>query len=379
MSVEQRRAVEELSACRTAALGGRIEECSCCGTREYLYNSCRNRHCPKCQAGCRASWLEREAGHLLPGVEYHHLVFTLPAEVAELARANPRLIYSLLFDAASATVREVAADPKHLGAQVGLTAVLHTWGQTLSLHPHLHVMATGGGLSCNRRGEVIGEESAVVWKSCRSGFFLPVRVLSALFKGKFLAGLSEARQQGKLLHPPGGPSSSAALLRPMAWSSWLAEQRKLDWVVYSQPPSAGAEVVLKYLARYTYRVAISNSRLLSVSDEEVTFSYKDYRQEGKQREMTLSVEEFARRFLQHVLPGGFVRVRHYGLLANRGRQEKLRTCRRLLLAEPARVRQAADDNEEGQPRRCPACGGGVMLLVGVVMARVPAGTREDSS
>jgi hypothetical protein len=378
LTPEQRRAVEELSACRTAELGGRIEECSCCGTREYLYNSCRNRHCPKCQAGCRAEWLEREAGHLLPA-EYHHLVFTLPAEVAELARHSPRLIYSLLFDAASATVREVAADPKHLGAQVGLTAVLHTWGQTLSLHPHLHVMATGGGLSCDRTGEI---DERPAWKSCRPGFFLPVRVLSALFKGKFLAGLSQAREQGKL-HLDG--SSARALSDPAAWSSWLARQRALDWVVYSQPPSAGAEVVLKYLARYTYRVAISNGRLSHVSDSEVTFSYKDYRQEGKQREMTLSLEEFARRFLQHVLPRGFVRVRHYGLLANRGREEKLRTCRRLLLAEPARVRRrgAADegDDEEGQPRRCQACGGGVMLVVEVLLARVKvrAGRREDSS
>jgi hypothetical protein len=370
LSAEQRRVVEELSVCRTAELGGRIEQCSCCGAREYLYNSCRNRHCPKCQAGCRAEWLDREAGYLLP-VEYHHLVFTLPAEVAELARHDPRLIYSLLFEAASQTVREVAADPKHLGAQVGLTAVLHTWGQTLSLHPHLHVMATGGGLSCNRRGEI--DESAV-WKGCRPGFFLPVRVLSALFRGKFLAGLCEAREQGKL--HPGGPS--AALLCPVAWSSWLARQRGLDWVVYSQPPSAGAEVVLKYLARYTYRVAISNSRLSHVSDEEVTFSYKDYRQEGKQRSMTLSLEEFARRFLQHVLPRGFVRVRHYGLLANRGREQKLRACRRLLLAEAARVRQAAGASEE-EPRRCPVCGEGVMRVVEAIARQPQARGQEGDS
>jgi hypothetical protein len=371
LTAEQRRAVEELSACRTAQLGGRIEECSCCGAREYLYNSCRNRHCPKCQAGCRASWLEREAGYLLP-VEYHHLVFTLPAEVAELARQNPRLIYSLLFEAASQTVREVAADPKHLGAQVGLTAVLHTWGQTLTLHPHLHVMATGGGLSCDRRGEI--DDERPVWRSCRPGFFLPVRVLSALFKGKFLAGLCGARGQGKLHE---GSANAALLLCPVAWSAWLARQRGLDWVVYSQPPSAGAEVVLKYLARYTYRVAISNSRLLHVGESEVTFGYKDYRQEGKQRQMTLSVEEFARRFLQHVLPRGFVRVRHYGLLANRGREEKLRTCRRLLLAEPARAARAAGSEEEG-PRRCPVCGAGEMLGAGLI-GRVPAAARRQDS
>jgi hypothetical protein len=367
LTPQQHRAVEELSACRTAALGGRIEECSCCGAREYLYNSCRNRHCPKCQASCRASWLDREAGYLLP-VEYHHLVFTLPAEVAELARHEPRLIYSLLFEAASQAVREVAADPKHLGAQVGLTAVLHTWGQTLTLHPHLHVMATGGGLSCDRTGEI--DESAV-WKGCRPGFFLPVRVLSALFKGKFLAGLGQAKEQGKL--HLGGANQS--LSDPTAWSRWLARQRGLCWVVYSQPPSAGAEVVLKYLARYTYRVAISNGRLLSVSDEEVTFGYKDYRHGGRQRQMTLSVEEFARRFLQHVLPRGFVRVRHYGLLANRGREQKLGLCRRLLLAEPVRARAAVADDDE-QPRRCCACGVGSMRVVELIGR---AASRQDSS
>lgn len=351
-------------------MGGRVEQCPCCGLREHLYNSCRDRHCPKCQAGQRAAWLQREAGCLLP-VEYHHLVFTLPAEVAELARHDPRLVYGLLFEAASATVREVAADPKRLGAQVGLTAVLHTWGQTLGLHPHLHVLATGGGLSCNRSGEV---DELPVWKRCRPGFFLPVRVLSALFRGKFLAGLDEARQRGELQLA----GTTGELACPAAWARWLARQRGTDWVVYSQPPSAGPEVVLKYLARYTYRVAISNSRLLRVSDEDVAFSYKDYRREGKQREMTLSLEELARRFLQHVLPSGFVRVRHYGLLANRGREEKLRLCRRLLLAEAVRGRQVAAAEEEG-PRRCPACKEGVMEVVEVIGRRPGAGRELDSS
>jgi hypothetical protein len=247
--------------------------------------------------------------------------------------------------------------------------VLHTWGQTLSLHPHLHVMATGGGLSCNRRGEL---DERPTWKGCRRGFFLPVRVPSALFKGKFLAGLSQATAQGKL-HLSGANQS---LSDPAAWSSWLARQRELDWVVYSQPPTAGAGVVLKYLARYTYRVAISNSRLLSVSDEEVTFSYKDYRHEGRQRQMTLSLSEFSRRFLQHVLPRGFVRVRHYGLLANRGREQKLRACRRLLLAEPARL--AAGVAEE-QPRRCPVCGEGVMLVVETTGRQPRARLQEQDS
>jgi hypothetical protein len=327
----------------------------------YLYNSCRNRHCPKCQAGCRAAWLEREASYLLP-VEYHHLVFTLPASVAELARDNARLIYTLLFEAASGAVQEVAADPRHLGAQVGLTAVLHTWGQTLSLHPHLHLMATGGGLSCAARG-VLG--APPVWKSCRPGFFLPVRVLSRLFRGKFLAGLSAAHEQGKLRRA----GSGAAEACPRAWSRWLAQQRSQDWVVYSQPPSAGAEVVLKYLARYTYRVALSNSRLVRVSDEEVTFTYKDYRQRGQSKELTLSVAEFARRFLQHILPRGFVRVRHYGLLANRGREEKLRACRRLLLkqsvAPPVALPAASPTEQRG---RCSVCGQGVMVVVELLPA-----------
>jgi hypothetical protein len=370
LRIEERRAISDLSACRTAALGGRAEQCSHCSAREYRYNSCRNRHCPKCQGAARALWLDREAGCLLP-VEYHHVVFTLPAEVASLARHEPRLIYGLLFTAASAAVRAVAADPKHLGAQVGLTAVLHTWGQTLSLHPHLHVLASGGGLSCNARGEVDEEP---VWKSCRPGFFLPVRVLGALFRGKFLAGLEEARQQGQLRL--GG--SAAGLACPEAWARWLARQRQTGWVVYSKPPCAGPEVVLKYLARYTHRVAISNGRLVRVSDREVTFRYKDYRRDGQQREMTLSLQEFARRFLQHVLPRGLVRVRHYGLLANRGREGKLHTCRRLLLAGAVKSQPKAGTVEEG-PRRCAVCQAGQMRVVELISRRPPAGPPPDSS
>ena len=295
---EQRQAVRDLSACRTAKLGGRIEECSACGKREHRYNSCGNRHCPVCQGSCRAAWLKREASHLLP-VEYHHLVFTLPAKAGQLARRNPRLIYGLLFAAASVAVLEMAADPKHLGAQPGLTAVLHTWGQTLTLHPHLHVMASGGGLSCNRAGKV---DPKPLWRSCRRGFFLPVRALSRLFRGKFLAGLREAQQRGELRLEREGQGSEA-------FEELLGELYAQEWVVYSKPPTAGPVVVLKYRARYTYRVAISNKRLVKVTDEEVTFEYKDYRRNGKKAEMTLSGEEFARRFLQHVLPKGFVRVR----------------------------------------------------------------------
>jgi hypothetical protein len=355
LTAAQRQALRALAACRTAELGGQIEQCSCCGRTEYVYHSCRNRHCPKCQANQRAAWLEREAGFLLP-VEYHHLVFTLPQPLGPLAVGNPRPVYGLLFAAASAAVAELAADPRYLGAQVGLVAVLHTWGQTLSLHPHLHVLATGGGLSCDRRG-VIDERPG--WRSCRPGFFLPVRVLSALFRGKFLAGLRQAQQQGQLRLPP-------ELARPGAWPALLAELSGQDWVVYSQPPCAGAEVVLKYLARYVQRVALSNGRLVRADDQTVTFRYKDYRQRGRVKEMTLSLEEFARRFLQHVLPRGLVRVRHYGLLANRGREAKLRTCRRLLLAQaaigPRGVAAAAGVEETSG--RCRACGQGVMVVVG---------------
>lgn len=362
LTAEQRRVVADLSSCRTPALGGRLEQCSACGRQEYRYNSCRNRHCPRCQGSRRAAWLEREAGYLLP-VEYHHVVFTLPAALAELARRRPRLVYGLLLSASSAAVLELAADPKYLGAQVGLVSMLHTWGQTLSLHPHVHVLATGGGLSCNRRGEV---DEQPCWRWCRRGFFLPVRVLSRLFRGKFLAGLRQAL---------------AGEERPGELSSWLAELSSPEWVVYSQPPAAGASVVLKYLARYVHRVAISNNRLMSVTDETVTFAYKDYRQGGRQKELTLSGTEFARRFVQHVLPRGFVRVRHYGLLANRGREEKLTLCRRLLRVEALTV--AVVLLAESPPRCCVVCGEGWMEVVRLLPREDRAGVvslvGEDSS
>lgn len=367
LTPQQERLIRDLAACRTAALGGQLEECSACGRQEYRYHSCRNRHCPTCQGNCRAAWLEREAGCLLP-VEYHHVIFTLPHEVGELARANPRRVYGLLFEAASAATLEMAADPKHLGAQVGLTAVLHTWGQTLTLHPHLHVLATGGGLSCDRQGRV---EEDPVWRGCPAGFFLPVRALSRLFRGKFLAGLEQARQDGELRLP-------VELRGERQWATWLAAQYRRDWVVYSKPPCAGPEVVLAYLARYVYRVAISNGRLLDVSAEAVTFSYKDYRHGGKAKEMTLAVGEFARRFLQHVLPRGFVRVRHYGLLSNRTREDKLSRCRRLLAAEAA-TREAAAWLEEvtEQPRPCPGCGRGPMRPVGLSVGVGEGGPDAD--
>jgi Putative transposase/Transposase zinc-binding domain len=347
----QQRALADLGNCRTPRLGGRVEECSACGQCQFVYNSCRNRHCPKCQAGNRAAWLEREAQWLLP-VEYHHLVFTLPAALRVLVGENAGLVYGLLFDAASAAVRELAADPKHLGAQVGMTAVLHTWGQNLSLHPHLHVMATGGGLSCNRQGEV---DDSPCWRSARPGFFLPVKPLSRLFRGKFLAGLRQAMAANEVRWPE-------SLRDDQARQAWLKALAAQDWVVHCKPPCAGPEVVLKYLAQYSYRVAISNQRLVGATEDTVTFTWKDYRAGGKRKGMTLAIEEFARRFMLHILPKGFVRIRHYGLLANRCRETKLSMCRKLLGVKtqvlPGTVQPAAEG-----PRRCPVCGEGVMVVV----------------
>jgi hypothetical protein len=295
-------------------------------------------------------WLEREAAYLLP-VEYHHVVFTLPAAVAELALANPVVVYNLLFQAATMTLRDVAADPKHLGAQVGVLAVLHTWGQNLHHHPHLHCVVTGGGLSCTARGVV---DAAPQWRSCRPGFFLPVRVLSRVFRGKFLAFLQAAFQQQRLRFP----GRLAALAAPAAFRRWLTPLYESDWVVYAKPPFGGPEQVLKYLARYTHRVAISNHRLVSLSDGQVTFRYKDYADDQRSKTLTLSAAEFLRRFVQHVLPKGFVKIRHYGLLANRHREHQLEVSRRLLLVVTAAVLLAkVSPAEPVEPPRCPCCGG----------------------
>jgi hypothetical protein len=362
----QRRALGDLGLCRTEALGGHVWHCHHCGHERVLYNSCRNRHCPTCQASVRATWLTREASWLLP-VEYHHVVFTLPAAVAEVALANPALVYGLLFQAASATLREVAADPKYLGAQVGVVAVLHTWGQNLHHHPHLHCLVTGGGLSCDRSGRV---DQATCWRSCRPGFFLPVRVLSRVFRGKFLALLRRAHEKGQLSLL----GRLASLAEASAWASWLRPLYERDWVVYSQPPTAGAEVVLKYLSRYVHRSALSNGRLVSLTDEAVSFTWKDYAHGGKERVLTLSGEEFLRRFVQHVLPRGFVKVRHYGLLASHGREAKLAACRwqlwllGLAAAAPCQERAASWPGP-----CCPECGslswrkGAAVLAVGAVV------------
>ena len=351
LNAEQRRTLYDLADCRTQALGGHVQRCLDCGHDRIAYNSCRNRHCPKCQALARARWLEREAKLLLP-VEYHHVVFTLPAEVAELALANPALMYNALFQAASATVRDVAANPKRLGAQVGTLMVLHTWGQNLHHHPHVHAVVTGGGLSCNLRSNI---DVSPQWRPCRPGFFLPVRVLSRVFRGKYLALLKTAFEQGKLAFP----GRLAFLKDPDAFHGWLRPLYAKDWVVYAKPPFGGPAQVLKYLARYTHRVAISNSRIVDVKDSRVTFRYKDYADDHRSKTMTVSADEFLRRFVQHVLPRSFVKVRHYGLLANRHRAEKLKTCRRLLLpiAVVGTPPSTAAPIAPAAPPGCPKCGG----------------------
>jgi hypothetical protein len=355
LSARQQRVLRDVARCRTADLGGHVQRCDDCGQECIAYNSCRNRHCPKCQGAARARWLEREAGYLLP-VEYHHVVFTLPAALGPMVLQNPTPLYKLLFAAMADTVRELAADPHYLGAAVGVLAVLHTWGQNLHHHPHLHCVVTGGGLSCDGDGQV---HEAPCWRSCRPGFFLPVRVLGRLFRGKFLAGLKQAHRDGRL----GFHGRLGALADPAAFSAWLTPLYQADWVVYAKAPFGGPAQVLKYLARYTHRVAISNQRLLDVSDGHVTFRYKDYADDHRKKTMTLSAEEFLRRFLLHVLPRGFVKIRHYGLLANRHREANLEypAC----APTPKNPRRLASEF----PWRCPALPGTPRRLVRIVPLR----------
>jgi hypothetical protein len=352
LSDAQRKALRDLAACRTAVLGGHVEHCLDCGHERLAYNSCRNRHCPKCQALARARWLFQQAEHLL-AVEYHHVVFTLPAAVADLARANPAVLYDLLMRSAAATLHEVAANPQRLGAVVGVLMVLHTWGQNLHHHPHVHGVVTGGGLSCDPSGKI---DPAPRWVACRPGFFLPVRVLGRVFRGKFLDGLNRLFEEGKLLLP----GRLWSLAESRARAAWWKTLYATDWVVYSKPPFGGPAQVLKYLARYTHRVALSNSRLEVVADGRVTFRIKDYADGGRTKRVTLDAEAFLRRFVQHVLPKGFVKVRHYGLLANGQRQARLSVCRRLLLVATVAAAVPSVDTvpaEPAQPRCCPECGG----------------------
>ena len=355
-SPEQRRALADLARCRTAALGGHVEECDRCGHRQVAYNSCRNRHCPRCQGGGAARWVEDRAAELLP-VEYFHVVFTLPAALAPIALQNPGAVYGLLFRAAAEALQQIAADPVHLGAEIGFLAVLHTWGQNLQHHPHVHCVVPGGGLS----------PDGSRWVPCRPGFFLPVRVLGRLFRGKFLALLKAAFDGGRLSFH----GKLAGLAGPAEFRRALADTAKTEWVVYAKPPFGGPEQVLKYLARYTHRVAISNRRLIGLEGDRVEFLWKDYADGGKPKTMKLKAVEFLRRFLQHVLPAGFVRIRHYGFLANRVCREKLELCRTLLAAlttpQPVGAELASEPEwttESGpEPHICPACGEGRMVIV----------------
>jgi hypothetical protein len=312
---EQARVLRRLAACRTAALGGHIDACRNCDYQRISYNSCRDRHCPKCQATKRAAWLEARLERLL-SVPYFHVVFTVPDLFNPLILHNQRRLYDLLFQTASATLLTLAADPKRLGAQVGITALLHTWGQNLLFHPHLHCVVTGGGLSLDGQSWIAGKRN----------YFLPVRVLGKLFRGKFLAGLKDAYQAG-LLRLEG---SMALLADPGAFQRLLDAGYARKWIVYAKPPFGGAEQVFRYLGRYSHRVAISNHRLREVTDTHVQFDWKDYASGNRVRQMRLDIDEFIRRFLLHVLPKGFVRIRHYGLLASINVAGKLDQCRRLL-------------------------------------------------
>jgi hypothetical protein len=363
----ERRVMSAIALCRTAALGGHTETCAECGLVRCAYNSCRNRHCPKCQGAARAAWLAARQAELLP-VPYFHVVFTLPAAAAEIAFQNKETVYAILFRAAAETLQTIAADPKHLGAEIGLVAVLHTWGQTLHHHPHVHCVVPGGGLSLD----------GTRWVACRPGFFLPVRVLSRLFRRLFLTELKAAFATGQL----GFFGALAALAEPAAFARQLNKLRRVEWVVYAKPPFGGPEQVLAYLGRYTHRVAIANSRLVSVTDDHVAFRWKDYRHHGRAKVMTLAADEFIRRFLLHTLPDGFHRIRHYGFLANGHRAAKLALCRRLLNA--ATIGTPADDAEDKAsrrgPGRCPCCGG-MMMLTGILPRLMPQRPRfwNDSS
>nr|WP_238558687.1 IS91 family transposase [Paraburkholderia phenoliruptrix] len=329
MNLGQLKVMSAIEQCRSAALGGHVLRCQGCARIEIAYNSCRNRHCPRCQATAARRWLEAREADLLP-VEYYHVVFTLPAAISAIAYYNKAVIYGLLFDIAAETLRTIAADPKHLGAQIGATLVLHTWGSALTHHPHVHGIVPGGGLSPDRSR----------WVACKPGFFLPVRVLSRLFRRRFLEELEAIYRRGQL-HFFG---EYAELNDMAAFTGWLASMRTCEWVVYSKRPFAGPKAVLAYLSRYTHRVAISNQRLVALDEHGVIFRWKDYRVDGRTRNkiMTLQADEFVRRFLLHVLPGGFHRIRHYGLLANPSRRENLATIRELLDVVPNSVGLSAN-------------------------------------
>jgi Putative transposase/Transposase zinc-binding domain len=358
LSITQRRVMTAIELCRTAVLGGHLEQCDHCGHRRNAYNSCANRHCPKCQSLARAKWLEQRRSELL-NTQYFHVVFTVPEQILTIAYHNKRQVYGILFRAAAETLRTIAADPKHLGAEIGFFAVLHTWGSNLLHHPHLHCVVSGGGLSLD------GTE----WISCRAGFFLPVRVLSQLFRRLFLQYLLKAFDAGNLEFF----ASLEALRDRSTFLDHLAPARELEWVVYAKRPFAGPEQVLDYVGRYTHRVAISNNRLLDIENGKIAFRYKDYRHDGQQKTMTLQAEEFIRRFLLHVLPVGLQRIRYYGFLGNRHREQKLTHCRKLLgMPQPATgeaikdYRQCYEELTGSSLCLCPVCHQGRMLVVEIL-------------
>ena len=347
LSLTQLKVMTAIEHCRTPALGGHVEACTDCGHWRVAYNSCRNRHCPKCQGAAARTWLAEREADLLP-VGYFHVVFTLPAEIAAIAFHNKAVLYDLLFRAASETMLTIAADPKHLGARIGITAVLHTWGSALTHHPHVHMIVPGGGIA----------PGGTHWISSRPAFLLPVRVLGKLFRRLFLTRLLQLHDAGRLAFF----GSLAPLADRRAFLQHLAPARKVRWVVYAKPPFAGPQAVLAYLARYTHRVAISNRRLIGFDETGVTFRYKDYRRDDPERQqvMTLATAEFIRRFLLHVLPRGFHRIRHYGLLAGSNRKDNLAQARRLLAAPV--IDQAEPDLADDARPPCPCCGGRMIVI-----------------
>ncbi len=368
LSLGQLKVMAAIERCRTAALGGHVARCEKCAHTRIAYNSCRNRHCPKCQGAAAKAWLAEREAELLP-VPYYHVVFTLPAPIADIAYQNKAAIYAILFKATAETLLTIAADPKHLGARIGLTAVLHTWGSALTHHPHIHCIVPGGGLAPD------GER----WISCRPGFFLPVRVLSRLFRRLFLEQLAAAHAAGRL-HFFG---DHAPLAERHAFAAYLAPLRKVEWVVYAKRPFAGPAAVLAYLSRYTHRVAIANSRLIAFDDNGVTFRWKDYRAKGRERQkvMTLASDEFIRRFLIHVLPNGFHRIRHYGLFANGGRAENLARVRdRLGVPAPQDEPDDADAHADALPTSllpCPCCGGRMIIIETFERGSTPSTRPSD--
>ncbi len=352
-------AMSAIKICRTSALGGHIDECDNCGHQEISYNSCRNRHCPKCQFLRKEKWIADRAKDILP-IQYFHVVFTIPSELNPLVLNNQKIMYNLLFRSVSETLTKLGNDPKHLGARIGFIGILHTWGQNLVDHPHIHCVVTGGGLSCDRNN----------WITCRKGFFIPVRVMSALFMGKFLDYLKKSYESGELRFP----GIIKHLNKPHTFESFRRQFYHKKWVVYSKPPFNGIEGVLNYLSRYTHRIAISNHRILKLKDGKVSFRWRDYSDGDKEKIMTLKADEFIRRFLLHVLPDRFVKIRHYGLLANRNRKDNIALCRELLGSN--KIQATKDEPTTWQERfleitgvdltKCPVCTKGTMVKLQIL-------------